>query len=363
MVQVLFAAGGTGGHLFPALEIAEELTASGVECSFAALGLSQSSFFPHGKWPSFDIPALRPSLNPLKALSFLWTTASSTRTSFHLLGTLKPRLVIGFGSYHTVPVLSAAVLKRLPLFLFEPNASPGQVIRLFSHYATLTGICFERTKGELHSPTELVSMPLLRSSIIPVERKLALNRYGFSGDSPIVVAFGGSQGSSVINQMVIKALHLFDRQKRPHLLLLCGQGQDKEVLEKMAQNLGVMARIVPFEKEMSYAYSVGDLFVSRSGASTVAEIAAFGKPAICIPYPFAKEDHQRMNAEELVKSGKTLIIEEVNLTPDRLCTDLFRLLQMMGNKSLNPSVIEAPSKKQFSQVILDWIQKEKVLNG
>lgn len=352
MVRVLFAAGGTGGHLFPALEIAEELSDHGIDCSFAAFGLSTSRFFPHGKWNIWETPASRISCRPMQALSFCWNTTRSTWSSCHMLKSVKPCCVIGFGSYHTVPVLAAAVLRRVPLFLFEPNAAPGRVIRLFSRYAHLTGICFEKTKSLLHSDTELVAMPLLKSSTAAVEKHAALHRYGFSGDLPVVVAFGGSQGSSVINQTIMQAVHLFDRQKKPNLLLLCGQGQDRHALEKMAQHMHVMARVIPFEKEMAYAYAVGDLFVSRSGASSVAELAAIGKPAILIPYPHAKDDHQLTNARELEATGQALILKEADLTPERLCTALFCQLRNSFRKE------KVEKRKQFSEIIRNWISEE-----
>lgn len=362
MVHVLFAAGGTGGHLFPALEIAEELESHGVSCSFAAHGLSTSRFFSKDRWRWWDIQAARPSFKPIRAFSFLCRTLRSTREACRLLEEIKPDAILGFGSYHTVPVLLAAVVKRIPLFLFEPNVSPGRVISLFSRYAALTGVCFEETRSRLHGETELVHMPLLRSSITPVEREAALNRYGFSGEAPIIVAFGGSQGSSVINHVVLKALYTFERQKRPNLLLLCGEGQDKEMLESMAQRLGIMAKIVPFEQEMAYAYTVGDVFVSRSGAGTVAELSAFRKPAICIPYPFSKDDHQLRNAEELMKAGRALIIEEENLNPERLSTDLFRLLRVVETKSSSLRENELPIKKQFSHILFERLRVKRGLH-
>ena len=363
MVHVLFAAGGTGGHLFPALEIAEEMKANGVDCSFAAHGLSSSRFFPKERWKWCDIQAERPSFNPLRALPFLWKTLWSTKEACRLLEKIHPDIILGFGSYHTVPVLLAAVRKKIPLFLFEPNVFPGRVIGLFSRYAELTGICFETTRSRLRGKTELIRMPLMKSSVTPVDRLAALDRYGFSGEAPIIVAFGGSQGSSAINHMVLKALHLFERQKRPNLLLLCGEGQDQKELESMAQNLGVMAKVVPFDQEMAYAYTVGDVFVSRSGAGTVAELAAFHKPAICIPYPFSKDGHQLRNAEELVKGGRALIIEEASLNPERLCTDLFRLLRMMETKGMYLGDSGLPVKKQFSQVLLEWLRAKRGFHG
>ena len=363
MVRVLFAAGGTGGHLFPALEIAEELAESGIDCSFAACGLSKSRFFPQGKWASWDLPAEKPSLRPTKALSFLFRTFTSTLAAYRLLGRVQPDCVLGFGSYHTVPVLLAAVFHRIPLYLFEPNASPGKVICLFSRFAVLTGICSEKTQGQLHSETEMVAMPLLRSSVTPVEREAALRRYGFSGTKPIVVAFGGSQGSAVINDKILDALHLFGRQERPELLLLCGQGQDEKILDHKAQTLGVKVSVVPFEKEMAYAYTVGDVFVARSGASTVAELVAYRKPAVCIPYPFSKDDHQLKNARELEREGLAIVLQEHELTSESLFGDVHRLLNRAHETFLPLKNEEKMKRKQFSKVLLERIGEKGASHG
>lgn len=352
---VLFAAGGTGGHLFPAIEIAEELSSQGVECGFAAHGLSVSPFFPHGRWNVWDIQANRPSVCPYKAACFCFQTMYSIKKSYSLLSHLKPSCVIGFGSYHTVPVLAATVLKKTPLFLFEPNVAPGKVIRLFSYFAKGTGIYFDAAKQWLHSPTTLVSMPLLSSNISLVTRASAYERYGFSGAASVVLAFGGSQGASVINQTILSALSLFPENARPHLLLLCGKTADSKLLETMAHERGIVAKILPFEEEMAYAYAAADVVVCRSGASTIAELELIQKPAICIPYPHAKEDHQRKNAEMLAKKGNVIVLDEMTLTYETLSRELKCLLQQRRCAEKTP--IEPIVRESFSKIVGTWLKE------
>ena len=343
-MKVLFAAGGTGGHLFPALEIARELTEEGVDCCFAAHGLSSSPMFPRDIYPWWDISAGRPSL--LKAASFCWTTATSAIRTSNLLGTVKPDCVIGFGSFHTFPVLLATWLRRIPLFLFESNVAPGRVIRLFAKYATCTGVCFPEAQKCIGKRSELVSMPLLRAHCGFVSREDALARYGLL-NKPVVVAFGGSQGSQVINEAILKALALFSEHERPQLLLLCGLGQDQRALEQKAQKLGSIARIIPFERGMSYVYSAASVVVCRSGASTVAELKMFKKPAICIPYPHAKDNHQLFNATSLEKSGLAKVIEEKDLTAEGLQGSIAEMLQRDFS-----NVCFDEGRDTFSEVIL-----------
>lgn len=348
-MKVLFAAGGTGGHLFPAIEIARELSEQDVECFFAAHGLATSEMFPHDLYPWWDIPAGRPQLKRL--LSFGMTTAHSTVKARKVLAHLKPDCVIGFGSFHTFPVLLATCFRGVPLFLFEPNVAPGRVIRLFAKYATCTGVCFSEAEKVIGKRSTLVSMPLLRSHTGIVERKVALERYGLSPELPVVVAFGGSQGSKVINEAVIQALSLFEDSQRPQLLLLCGLGQDKKALEEKAKAFGVSSKVILFEREMSYVYAAADVVVCRSGASTVAELKNFRKPSVCIPYPFAKDNHQLLNAEALVESGLSQMVKEEDITSEILRS---KISEVMKKDFANVS-FEA-NREKFSQVILDQVR-------
>lgn len=348
-MKVLFAAGGTGGHLFPAIEIAKELSEENVDCFFAAHGLATSQMFPHDLYPWWDIPAERPSLS--KLFSFGVSTASSTMKASKILSHLKPDCVIGFGSFHTFPILVATYLRRFPLFLFEPNVEPGRVIRLFSNYAQTTGVCFSEAKEKIGKRSTVVTMPLLQAHMGIVEKKTGLERYGLKEGIPVVAAFGGSQGSKVINERVIEALSLFEESKRPQLLVLCGLGQDKKLLEEKAKKLGVDAKVILFEREMAYVYAVADVVVCRSGASTAAELKHFKKPAVCIPYPHAKDNHQLLNAQALVKSSLAHMIQENELSPLHLKNKIESLLHRDFSK-----LVFSTNASTFSQVVLEYLR-------
>lgn len=352
-MKALFAAGGTGGHLFPAITIADTLTDKGVTCYFAASGLGKSQFFPRDRWSWWDIEARRPSTNPMKGMLFLFRTLLSTFMACRLIRRMKPDCVVGFGSFHTFPVLLATRLCRLPLFLFEPNVIPGRVIKLFAPYAECTGVCFSEALHTLQKNALLVQMPLLQRNSQTVSKSQACARYGLDNSSAVVLAFGGSQGAALINEYVIRALSHFEEKNRPQLLLLCGLGQDQAALEREAMARGIRAVVVPFEKEMAYAYSAADVVISRAGASTIAEIKALGKRAICIPYPHAQDNHQLLNARSLVAEGAALLVEEKNLTEEQLYRSIAQLLQE------EHSTVHEEKKAIFSEKLLDWFRGRK----
>jgi hypothetical protein len=159
--KVIFAAGGTGGHLFPAQGLAEQLRAKKVELLFAGAKLSENAYFDKTQFPFCDIASMTPfRKNIFQALKSLWHLFMGISQSLSLLSEKKPDLIIGFGSFHSFPILCAAVIKKVPLVLFESNSIPGKVIRLFAKRAIVTATYFEETKRHLKGETVEVEIPI-----------------------------------------------------------------------------------------------------------------------------------------------------------------------------------------------------------
>lgn len=348
--HVLIAAGGTGGHIIPAQVVAEDLFEEGVSVSFAAQGLSENRFFNKERFCFHDIPAAPPSLFPFAALKFLHHMSAGVFSSFPLVRDVD--LVIGFGSYHAFPVILAAYLKKIPFVFYEANAVPGRVIRLFSSSAQWTACPFEEAFPKLRGETKVVEPILRRHLREPPTLEIAKDYFGLPLQIPTILVMGGSQGAKAFNMLMPKVLSRFSEERKLSVIHLAGCKEDIGTLKKKYEDLGVLATVKAFEHRMENALAAADVVISRSGASAVAEIEAFQKPAIYIPYPRSTDDHQAKNAFSASCRGKASVIDEKEASPDTVFSHLARWLFTQSKNTF------APLKRgHFVTMILETLHK------
>ncbi len=320
--KVIFAAGGTGGHLFPAQGLAEQMLKQhpGIDLSFAGAKLSENAYFDKVKYPFRDIPSATPLRgNIFKAFRSIGSLFQGIVHSLALLSEKKPDLVIGFGSFHAFPVLCAAVIKKIPLILFESNSIPGKVIKLFSKRAIVTAVYFEEAKQHLKGKTIEVEIPIARQSI-PKEQ--ACRALGLDPSIPTLLVFGGSQGAKQINHHLVEALPLL---KSFQLIHLTGNEEMAKQVNQLCATLQIPCYAKKFEADMEKIWSAADFAVCRSGAMTVSEILHYEVPAILIPYPTASDQHQLKNALFMEqKVGGAILCPESSLSTASLCEKIIR---------------------------------------
>lgn len=311
--RLLFAAGGTGGHLFPAETLAKALLEKipTLDIHFAAHGLSTNKRFKQ-EFPFTDIQAASIKKNPLTWCTTAYALTSGLFQAIKLLRAKKPDLVVGFGSYHTAPITAAAALLGVPFVLFESNSTPGQVIRHFSKRARWTGIYFPECEERLQGNLRLVHMPLRHTFKREKQptREEAARYYGLDPTKKTVLIFGGSQGARRINELMFQAYPLVTTENLQYLHFT----GSADLHSPYAHGV-----VKPFEERMEMAYALGDLVISRSGAATIAELQAFDLPAIFIPYPNAADNHQEKNGrfvENVLR--RALVIREADCTGERL---------------------------------------------
>jgi UDP-N-acetylglucosamine--N-acetylmuramyl-(pentapeptide) pyrophosphoryl-undecaprenol N-acetylglucosamine transferase len=348
MRKIIFAAGGTGGHLFPAQGLAEQLRDKEVELLFAGAKLSENAYFDKTRFAHRDIASMTPfGKNIFHALKSLWFLFKGIRQSLALLSEKKPDLIIGFGSFHSFPILCAAVIKKVPLVLFESNSIPGKVIKFFSKKAIVTATYFEETKHYLKGKTALVDIPLrspgLRQ-IIPLPQ--ARHLLGLEADLPTLLVFGGSQGARQINAHIYDSL---PQLKGFQLIHFTGNEEMAHHIHLRCSALQIPCYVKAFEPQMHIAWNAADLAITRSGAMTLSEILYYAVPALLIPYPFAADKHQSKNAEFLEKIGGGICIEEKDISPQLLVEAVLRLY---------------PQKEQMKQAIQNHqtVQKKQELH-
>lgn len=322
-MRVVIAAGGTGGHVFPALALADALVRDhAAEVRFVGTAGGQEAVRVPAAGYRFDaidaLPfvrevSLRAARSPLVALRSVRACAPFVRGA---------DVAVGLGGYVSVPPMLAARRAHVPIVLQEPNAVPGLANRLLARIATAIGVVFEDVRGRLsgRARVELIGYPVRESILAVPERRSALAEEGravFELDATrrTVLVWGGSQGSLHLDEVVAGSLSAMDAWGDVQLIVLTGPAHASVVSSTSDGAEGVRVRAMPFLDRMELAFATTDLAVSRSGATTIAEQTVCGLPAILVPYPHATENHQEANARELERAGAAEVIGDGALTP------------------------------------------------
>ena len=326
--SVLLAAGGTGGHLFPAQALAEELARRGIAVDLATdmRGDRYGTGFPARSIHRLPSATLG-SKSPVAMARTAMLLSRGLIASFKLLGEIKPKVVIGFGGYPTFPPLKAAGLRGIPTLLHEQNAVLGRANKMLAKGVTGIATSFAATKylaPELADKARLTGNPV-RSSVIEAAKRQ------FSPPAPqgplSLLVFGGSQGARYFSEAVPPALALLPMEIRHRLeVVQQARAEDAEAVAAAYRASGITAEVSHFFADLPERMAKSHLVVARSGASTVAELTVIGRPAILVPLPHALDNDQLQNASRLAESGAAWCIEQKDLSPQRLARDIGTLL-------------------------------------
>jgi len=345
MPHIVIATGGTGGHIFPAEALAKELMADGYTITFIGGGLHTNRYFHRADFTYHEITA--PPFSLLKLIPFSLRIGRGITQACKLLEQLKPDLVIGFGSFYTVPVLTAARLHRAPILLFEPNAFPGKVTRLFSRWAKLSAVQFDEAGKHLKGPTSRVKMPLANFAI--AEKAQALDYFYLHSNLFTFLIFGGSQGARTINDLFFAAA-----RQAPALfqvIHITGDAAAAHDFRRKYAEAGIAACVKAFEERMDLAWSAASAAICRAGAATLAEARSYKVPSLVIPFAKAADDHQTKNA--LATNG-VLICPEKALTEGHFATLLQQLLSDTERAKLQ-AAMEVDLAPPFSDLVKEIV--------
>ena len=322
--RIVIATGGTGGHLYPAIALAQHLQSlhPDVQICFAGGGLAGSPFFKEDQlhWGVVPISAPRPSV--WHPWTFLGGLRRGLQQSAQLFHDFLPDLLVGFGSFHTLPLLMAAKKAEVPYLLHEGNAVPGRVNRLFSAGALSTAVTFAAASRMLAGRTHKVAMPLrAQFAQRPKDPRTAREKMGLDPDLFTLLVIGGSQGAHALNSVMQAAAPLLHSTGPLQVLHLVGPNREidaRSVREAYAR-AKVPALVKTFEENMECAWSAASCCLARSGASSLAEQAACGVPGILVPFPSATDDHQTENARSfLEEEGGVVIVPQARFSAHSL---------------------------------------------
>jgi UDP-N-acetylglucosamine--N-acetylmuramyl-(pentapeptide) pyrophosphoryl-undecaprenol N-acetylglucosamine transferase len=353
-LRVVIAGGGTGGHLYPGIAVAQELrtrqpdavisfagTAKGIEARVVpregfALDLIRSGGL-KGKSP---VDRMRGAVLLPLGLVDAWRIVSNRR----------PDLVIGVGGYSAGPVVLVAALRGVPAMLLEQNAVPGLTNRLLAPFVRAAGVTFESTREFFGAKAFVSGNPVRPEFLGSIEPRTESDA---DGAITTVLVFGGSQGAHAINvAMVAAAAKLAARGSRLRLTHQTGE-RDLEMVRAGYREAGLAADVEPFLYDMGRRLGGADVIVCRAGATTLAEITAAGKAAILIPFPAATDDHQRRNAMALVEAGAADVLLQQDLTGPVLADRLLALAADRARRERMAAAARTLARPNAARVIVD----------
>ncbi len=347
--HIVFAGGGTGGHLFPGLAVAASLKKEIPALRVTFVGSGKESERRWVRDAGYEYRTF--SCHPLprragETFSFFVENMAGYLAARRFLRDEGVAAVVGLGGFASVPAVYAAARKHLPVVLLEQNALPGKANRWLAKSADLICVSFEETGFHLRAqkPIRVTGNPV-RDAFFTAESQIARVRRERKGDWPSLIVFGGSAGSQRLNENVPKALYKLSSRMGDWRVTHQAGENGVEDTRRLYEKLGFeRVRVVPFLDDLPNELLSADLAICRAGGTTLAELAAAGTPALLVPYPYAADEHQLANAAAYAKRGAAVIASE-RLEDGQLCE---RLDDQIVEK-LEPLVIDSAIRAQFAE--------------
>jgi len=354
-IKILISASGTAGHLIPAIDLADKLQKNS-QILFAAHDISKKKVFPKNRYAYRDI--LSSPISKKNIISAFFKIFIGFLQSLKLLIQYRPNVVVGFGSYHSFPVILASYILRKKIVLFDSNIILGKVNKIFAKKAIYLCTQFER---ENRLKNEILVKPLPWKTFKNVEKNF-LNEIGLKKDVFTILIYGGSQGSKIINENFKKIIQELKTKHRIQVIHIVGDIKDVKSTKNCYETKNIASYVSHFEKDLSKFYMISDLIVSRSGANSIAEQIYFEKPSILVPFKKAKDEHQLKNAIFMqTKVQSSTILTEERLQKSVLLKEIVsylvnnkkKLCLFQKNIQKFKAMQEKKNIKDLSDIILD----------
>ena len=353
--KIAVACGGTGGHIFPGLAIANILLKRGHDVTIWMAGKdieSEAVKEWNGKIITIPTEGFQYGLS-LKSIMTLLKLFIGIIKAIFLMKNNTPNIVLAMGSYASIAPCIAAIFLKIPYILHEANTVPGRAVSLLSSKSVCVAISFKETKKYLnHSNIIHTGMPLRNE----IQKALINKPYKKSNDYFTILITGGSRGARVLNSSLP---HIFSntllKDTSFKIIHIIGNSS-VDIYEKIYKSLNIKADIYTFVHDIEKFYLESDLVIARSGASTCTEICAFGLPSILIPYPYAIHDHQLKNAKVLEAAGAALVINEKELKNNELATYIYSLINSPEDLLTQSNAAKSIFKEHGSNFLSDLIE-------
>ncbi|MFV0338960.1 MAG: undecaprenyldiphospho-muramoylpentapeptide beta-N-acetylglucosaminyltransferase [Chthoniobacterales bacterium] len=359
-MKTVIACGGTGGHLFPGLSVAQELHSRGHEIllivsekAIDSVALKNFPEFKAERLPSIGMPSfLSPAF--VQFLRRLW---ESTTICKHLYKKHQPRAVLGMGGFTSTPPILAARRRRIPAFIHESNAIPGKANKFSARFCTRILLGFDA--GRSYFPGRgcvVTGTPVLQNMGTPIPRDIALKKFDLDPNKKTILVMGGSQGASGLNQIMFRIATRL-RGQNIQIIHLSGE-KDEQLAAANYLREEIPSYVSAFCHEMATAYSAADLVVSRAGASSLNELSFFGLPSILLPYPFAADNHQEANANIFVQAGASEMVRESDANVENFSNMLLNILTDENRHSKMGKAAADLLPRDAAKRVADVIERE-----
>lgn len=330
-MRVLIAGGGTGGHVFPGIAIADALREQGAVSEVVFVGTEKGLEARVVPQAGYQLETLHAAgfvgKSALGKIRSLWILLQSFREARALLQRMRPHLVIGVGGYASFSTVIAAHFRDIPTLIHEQNAVPGLANRQLARFVDAIAVTYQESMPFFPQEKTILTGNPVRKGMLKVDERAARALFQLDPDRFTIFVFGGSTGARRINRAVAEALGLLaDLRDRIQFIHQTGES-DHEDIARIYSDLGFSGIVVPFVYNMAEAYALADVVLCRAGATTLSEITAIGKAAILVPYPHAASNHQELNARKLEDMGAARVVLDRELSGERIA-ELFRTLYL-----------------------------------
>ncbi len=363
-MRLLIAGGGTGGHLFPGVALAEELRAREPEAAIRFVGTAkgiEARVLPELGWDLvlIEVSGLK-TVGALGAVRGLFRLPRALWQSRRVVKQFEPDVVVGVGGYASGPVVLMARLMGIRTGILEQNSIAGFTNKLLGKLVHGVFLHFVETRKFFNPKKVLMTgNPIRRDIRLALEERTGDGRQPAGGGALRLFAFGGSQGAQALNEIVADAAALLAARGVALDIVHQTGTQHLEKTQARYQAAGMKVDARAFIKDMAAEYRRADLVVARAGATTVAELGVVGRPAILVPYPFAADNHQEVNAREMAEAGAALMFKQSELTPEKLADVVADLASHPEILAKMGSAMKSLGKPRAAADILDWCAQSR----
>lgn len=371
-LRVAIAAGGTAGHINPALALAEELAARGHQVEFFGQPKKlESTLVPQAGFPfnPIDVTGFDRS-RPWTLVSALWRMRAAQKTIGRHFGSSRPDVAVGFGAYIELPLINWCHAQGIPCVIHEQNSVPGLANKTSA--AKVKTVCvslpvaIDAFRGKVGPDTQIVvTGNPVRQSVIRADRAEGRRSLGIPKDATMLLVFGGSLGARHLNQGVAALKSKLLSRKDLCVIHSTGKGEYDSVVQELAltQDEAARWRVMPYIDRMGEALAAADLVLSRAGASSVAEIAALAVPSMLVPYPFATADHQTTNARYLVDAGAAVLLPDEKIDTSEFEDDLLGLVDDPARRQAMRDAARGLAQDKAALALADQVESAAALKA
>ncbi len=368
MFRVFITGGGTGGHLFPGISLAEAIRAAEPDADIRFLISGKkldTALLENRGFPCLQVEQRHIPKTARQILDFMATNARAVWQVIRVMLRARPDVVVGLGGYASFATAAAAKLCAVPLVLLEQNVIPGKANRALALAASRVFCQWPQAARYFMRRDNLTfSGNPVRETLRRTSTEVALRKLGLAPGRRTLLVLGGSQGANALNKFFLESLPVLkDFSDQIQIIHLAGKSQSEPV-SAAYQQAGIRASVHNFLEEMQLAYSAADLALCRAGGTTIAELTALGLPSILVPYPHSAQNHQMANAKEMVSAGAARLLQEQNLSPQAMKSCVLDLLfdeKGLARMAYKAALLGQPrAAAQIAEAIVEEYKTEKV---